>query len=131
MTTRNLLLLPGDGIGPEVMGATKTVIDWFNGRGAGFAFEEDLVGGCAYDAHGKAISDATMEKALAADAVLLGLGRRAEMGRRALRRAARGGAARACARTSRCSPISARRSATRRWPIPPRSSASWSRASTS
>ena len=71
MTTRHLLLLPGDGIGPEVMGATKTVIDWFNARGAGFTFEEDLVGGCAYDAHGKAISDDTMAKALAADAVLL------------------------------------------------------------
>ena len=36
MTTKNLLLLPGDGIGPEVMAATRTVIDWFNGRGAGF-----------------------------------------------------------------------------------------------
>jgi 3-isopropylmalate dehydrogenase len=71
MTTRHLLLLPGDGIGPEVMAATKTVIAWFNARGAGFTFEEDLVGGSAYDAHGKAISDATMAKALAADAVLL------------------------------------------------------------
>ena len=71
MTTRHLLLLPGDGIGPEVMGATKTVIEWFNARGAGFSFEEDLVGGCAYDAHGAAISDAAMEKALTADAVLL------------------------------------------------------------
>lgn len=71
MTTRHLLLLPGDGIGPEVMAATRTVIDWFNARGTGFTFEEDLVGGCAYDAHGRAISDATMDKALAADAVLL------------------------------------------------------------
>lgn len=71
MTTRHLLLLPGDGIGPEVMGATRAVIDWFNARGAQFSFEEDLVGGCAYDVHGKAISDATMDKALAADAVLL------------------------------------------------------------
>jgi 3-isopropylmalate dehydrogenase len=69
--TKRLLLLPGDGIGPEVMGATRKVIDWFNARGAGFVLEEDLVGGCAYDVHGKAISDATMEKALAADAVLL------------------------------------------------------------
>ena len=72
MTTKNLLLLPGDGIGPEVMAATRTVIDWFNGRGAGFAYEEALVGGCAYDAHGEAITDATMQKALAADAVLFG-----------------------------------------------------------
>ncbi|HET7717478.1 MAG TPA: 3-isopropylmalate dehydrogenase, partial [Bauldia sp.] len=69
--TRHLLLLPGDGIGPEVMGATRAIIEWFNARGAGFSFEEDLVGGSAYDVHGMAISDATMEKALAADAVLL------------------------------------------------------------
>ena len=71
MTTRHLLLLPGDGIGPEVMAATRAVIDWFNARGAQFSFDEDLVGGSAYDAHGKAISDATMDKALTADAVLL------------------------------------------------------------
>ncbi|WP_421726016.1 3-isopropylmalate dehydrogenase [Bauldia sp.] len=71
MTTRTLLLLPGDGIGPEVMAATRTVIDWFNGRGAGFTTEEDLVGGCAYDVHGVAISEAAMEKAHGADAVLL------------------------------------------------------------
>jgi len=35
--------LPGEGIGPEGMGGTKAVIDWFNARGAGFSFEEDLV----------------------------------------------------------------------------------------
>lgn len=72
MTTKNLLLLPGDGIGPEVMAAAVAVIDWYNRRGAGFEHETELVGGSAYDAHGAAISDATMDKALAADAVLLG-----------------------------------------------------------
>ncbi|MCP4381337.1 MAG: 3-isopropylmalate dehydrogenase [Hyphomicrobiales bacterium] len=71
MTTRKLLLLPGDGIGPEVMAATRTIIDWFNTRGAGFTYEEDLVGGSAYEAHGVAISDAAMESAHDADAVLL------------------------------------------------------------
>ena len=71
MTDRNLLLLPGDGIGPEVMDATRSVIDWFNTRGAGFTIEEDLVGGSAYDVHGVAISDEAMEKAHSADAVLL------------------------------------------------------------
>jgi 3-isopropylmalate dehydrogenase len=72
MATQHLLLLPGDGIGPEVMAEAKRVIGWFNARGAGFEYEEDLVGGSAYDAHGKAVSDATMKKALAADAVLFG-----------------------------------------------------------
>jgi 3-isopropylmalate dehydrogenase len=72
MTNRSLLLLPGDGIGPEVMGEVRKVIDWFGRDGLAFEVEQDLVGGCAFDAHGAAVSDATMEKALAADAVLLG-----------------------------------------------------------
>jgi 3-isopropylmalate dehydrogenase len=68
----NLLILAGDGIGPEVMAEVKKVVGWFNARGMGFEVEEDLVGGCAFDAHGQAISDATMDRALKADAVLLG-----------------------------------------------------------
>jgi 3-isopropylmalate dehydrogenase len=73
MTTKKLLLLPGDGIGPEVMAEVKRVICWLGKTGrARFEVQEDLVGGCAYDAHGEAISDAAMVKAKAADAVLLG-----------------------------------------------------------
>jgi len=73
MTTNRLLLLPGDGIGPEVMAEVRRVIAWLGKAGrAQFEVQEELVGGCAYDAHGEAISDAAMEKAKAADAVLLG-----------------------------------------------------------
>ena len=72
MPTRTLLLLPGDGIGPEVMAEVKRVVAFLNEEGAGFEIEEDLVGGSAYDAHGKAVSDATMVRALAADAVIFG-----------------------------------------------------------
>ncbi len=73
MAVFNLLLLPGDGIGPEVMGEVRRIIDWLNARGAiTFNVEEDLVGGCAYDAHGEAISEAAMARAHAADAVMLG-----------------------------------------------------------
>ena len=72
MPTRHLLLLPGDGIGPEVMAEVKRVVAFLNGEGAGFETEDDLVGGSAYDAHGKAVSEETMAKALAADAVLFG-----------------------------------------------------------
>jgi len=73
MATHKLLLLAGDGIGPEVMTEVKRVIGWLEAEGiASFAVEEDLVGGCAYDAHGVAISDAAMAKAKAADAILLG-----------------------------------------------------------
>jgi len=68
-----LLLLPGDGIGPEVMNQARRVIAWIEKQKlATFLIEEDLVGGCAFDAHGKAISESAMDKALAADAVLFG-----------------------------------------------------------
>ncbi|WP_181701578.1 3-isopropylmalate dehydrogenase [Chthonobacter albigriseus] len=73
MATNTLLLLPGDGIGPEIMAEVKGLIAFLNEKGiASFETDEGLVGGCAYDAHGKAISEADMAKALAADAVLFG-----------------------------------------------------------
>jgi 3-isopropylmalate dehydrogenase len=69
----SLLILPGDGIGPEVMAEVRHVIDWLAAkRGIRFDVSEGLVGGAAYDVHGVPLSDATMEQALAADAVLLG-----------------------------------------------------------
>lgn len=73
MSTHKLLLLPGDGIGTEIMQEVKKVLAWFNARGtAQFETEEDLVGGAAYDAHGAAISDAAMDLAQASDAVIFG-----------------------------------------------------------
>jgi 3-isopropylmalate dehydrogenase len=73
MARFDVLLLPGDGIGPEVMAEVARVVDWLNAHNGGtFDLETDLVGGCAYDAHGEAISNATMDKAAKADAVLLG-----------------------------------------------------------
>ncbi|MGF1552169.1 MAG: 3-isopropylmalate dehydrogenase [Paracoccaceae bacterium] len=73
METMRLLILAGDGIGPEVMGEVRRVVDWLGeNRGLPFAIEEDLVGGAAYDAHGTPLTDATMAKAQETDAVLLG-----------------------------------------------------------
>ena len=73
MATKHLFLLPGDGIGPEAMAEVKKLIAAMNEKiGSGFVTDEGLVGGCAYDAHGAAISDADMAKAMAADAVLFG-----------------------------------------------------------
>jgi len=73
MTTHKLLLLPGDGIGPEIMEEVKKILAWFSARGtATFETEEGLVGGSAYDAHGQAISEDDMAKAMAADAVIFG-----------------------------------------------------------
>jgi 3-isopropylmalate dehydrogenase len=72
MANPTLLILPGDGIGPEVMAEVRKVIAWFGTQGLSFDVEEDLVGGCSYDAHGTPLTDAAMERAQAADAVLLG-----------------------------------------------------------
>ena len=73
MPAHNLLLLAGDGIGPEVMAEVKRLIAWMNAHGMGtFESEEGLVGGCAYDAHGVAVTDDTMAKAHACDAVIFG-----------------------------------------------------------
>jgi len=73
MATHKLLLLPGDGIGPEVMREVEKLVGWFRTKGGiGFETETDLVGGSAYDAHKVAITDAAMGRAQAADAVLFG-----------------------------------------------------------
>jgi 3-isopropylmalate dehydrogenase len=70
---KKLLILPGDGIGPEVMREVRRVIDWMDRRRrATFDLSEDLVGGAAIDARGAPISDAVVEKAMQADAVLFG-----------------------------------------------------------
>jgi 3-isopropylmalate dehydrogenase len=73
MATYKLFLLPGDGIGPEVMAEVEKLATWLRQAGlADFVIEKGLVGGCAYDAHGSPISDEDMRLAQAADAVLLG-----------------------------------------------------------
>ncbi len=70
---KTLLMLPGDGIGPEVMEEVRRVIAWMERRrGIGFSVAEDLVGGAAIDRHGVPLADATMEQAMQVDAVLLG-----------------------------------------------------------
>ncbi len=70
---KNLFLLPGDGIGPEAMGEVRKIIAYMNeAMKADFSLDEGLVGGSAYDAHGIAISEEDMAKAMAADAVLFG-----------------------------------------------------------
>src|SRR3984893_2391695 len=73
MATRKLLLLPGDGIGPEVMAEVKRLLGFLAKAGiATFETEEGLVGGGCYDAHKVSITEETMAKAHAADAVIFG-----------------------------------------------------------
>ncbi len=73
MPNPSLLILAGDGIGPEVMDEVKRIIAWFGDkRDLTFDVSEDLVGGAAYDKHGVPLADETMAKAQEVDAVLLG-----------------------------------------------------------
>jgi 3-isopropylmalate dehydrogenase len=73
MAAKKLLILPGDGIGVEVMAQVRRIIDWLGKkRKIEFEISEGLLGGAAYDAHGTPYPAETLEKALAADAVLLG-----------------------------------------------------------
>jgi 3-isopropylmalate dehydrogenase len=73
MAVRKILILPGDGIGPEVMREARRVLDWLERRrGLHFELEEDLVGGASIDARGTPLSDDTLALAKAADAILFG-----------------------------------------------------------
>src|SRR5690349_8777197 len=70
---KKLLILPGDGIGPEVMREVRRVIDWMDRRRmVSFDMSDDLVGGASIDARGTPISEQTMQKAREADAILFG-----------------------------------------------------------
>ncbi len=70
--TKTLLLLPGDGIGPEVTAVARRVAGRLINAGLALDISEALFGGAAIDAEGAPISEATIEKALASDAVLMG-----------------------------------------------------------
>ena len=70
---RKILLLPGDGIGPEVTEEVKKIINWFNEKKSlGFETDEELVGGCSYDKHGTPITDEVFYKALESAVIMLG-----------------------------------------------------------
>ncbi len=69
----NILLLPGDGIGPEVVAETVKIIDWFNDNyDLQLCYDHKLVGGCAYDEYGTPLPDESLNAAKLSDAVLLG-----------------------------------------------------------
>jgi 3-isopropylmalate dehydrogenase len=72
-SNRKVLVLPGDGIGPEIMREVLRVVELFDRRRiASFEIAEDMVGGAAYEAYGTPLADTTLAKALASDAVLFG-----------------------------------------------------------
>ena len=70
---RKILLLPGDGIGPEVITEVKKIINWFNDKKSlDFEIDQELVGGCSYDKHGTPITDEVFYKALESEVIMLG-----------------------------------------------------------
>ena len=72
-SNKKLLILPGDGIGPEVTAEALKIIDWFaKNKSITFDVSERLVGGVAYDKEGDSISDETMQEAVSSDAILFG-----------------------------------------------------------
>src|SRR6202166_3159951 len=72
-SNRKVLVLPGDGIGPEIMREVMRLFEFFDRRNiARFEVGEGLVGGAAYDASGVPLTDATLAEAMASDAVLFG-----------------------------------------------------------
>jgi 3-isopropylmalate dehydrogenase len=68
MSPPRIVLLPGDGIGPEIVDATRRLLEALGE----FEFDEQLMGGCSIDAHGTALTDEVLAACRAADAVLLG-----------------------------------------------------------
>jgi 3-isopropylmalate dehydrogenase len=71
--SKNILILPGDGIGPEIVAETRRVLELVNGQDdLGLELSEALVGGAAIDADGVPLPEATLVAAKAADAILLG-----------------------------------------------------------
>lgn len=70
---KHILILEGDGIGPEIVKEARKVLDVVNAKfDLGLTFENDHMGGCAIDAYGVPLADPTLEKARNADAILLG-----------------------------------------------------------
>ncbi len=71
--SRKILLLPGDGIGPEVVKEVKKILEWFNkNKSLDFSFQEELIGGASIDANKIPITDEVFFKSLESDAVILG-----------------------------------------------------------
>ena len=70
---RKILLLPGDGIGPEVIREVRKILEWLNkNKSLDFEIDEDLVGGASYEKYKNPITDEVFYKALESEAVILG-----------------------------------------------------------
>ena len=71
--SRKILLLPGDGIGPEVVNEVKKVIQWFNSnKSLDFTIDEDLIGGASIEKHKSPITDEVFYKAIESEIIIFG-----------------------------------------------------------
>ncbi|PGG97292.1 3-isopropylmalate dehydrogenase [Blastomyces parvus] len=70
MTTHKILVLPGDGIGPEITAEAVKVLSAFSSQTHTFTLRTELIGGCSIDAHGTPVTEAVIQAALDSDAVL-------------------------------------------------------------
>lgn len=70
MTAHNILVLPGDGIGPEITAEAVKVLSAFSSQTRTFTLRTELIGGCSIDAHGTPLTDTVKQAALDSDAVL-------------------------------------------------------------
>ena len=122
MTTHSLLLLPGDGIGPEVMAEVERLVAFFNKKGKVRVQDRRRRWSAAPPSTSTALplTEEALAKARAADAIVFGAVGGPEVGQGGLRDPARGRACCACARSSTCSPTCAPPSAIRRWRRPRR-----------
>jgi 3-isopropylmalate dehydrogenase len=72
-SNRTLMVLPGDGVGPEVVKETLRVVDWLaKNKSISFNIKEGLVGGASYDKYGSPLTDETLADSIDADAILFG-----------------------------------------------------------
>ncbi|GAE59468.1 hypothetical protein XPN_1374 [Xanthomonas arboricola pv. pruni MAFF 301427] len=123
--SKQILILPGDGIGPEIMAEAVKVLTRIDAQhGLGFTLVYDELGGAAYDKYGSPLADETLERARAADAVLLGAVGGPQWDT-IDHRCARSGDCSRSARSLGCSPICVRHCCIRSWPRPLRSSRRW------
>jgi 3-isopropylmalate dehydrogenase len=119
--SKKILVLAGDGIGPEIVAQAVKVLKALQADGTiDVSLQDGLVGGAAYDATGHPLPEETLEAARASDAVLLGAVGGPKWDRLPIARRPEKGACWVCARGSVYSPICARRSSIPSWPTPPR-----------
>ena len=73
VSNKKIMVLPGDGVGPEVIDETKKILEWFaKYRSLNFDLQYGLVGGAAYEKYGTPLTDETLADAMSADAILFG-----------------------------------------------------------